>query len=506
MRMAPRFLFMAIEDSQSAASIVGEGQIETVPHWAEEERKQGMAKGKASAIFYCQSCGYESAKWMGQCPGCRGWNTFVEEPADRLPSGGGAKGIMGHGSRVAPTVLAEVSVREEDRLSTGIGELDRVLGGGIVQGSLTLVGGDPGIGKSTLLLQVCRIVSGQGHSVLYISGEESLTQIKMRADRIGEFSSRMLLLCETNLNDISEVIRSRKPEAVVIDSIQTMYNENVSSAPGSVSQVRESTSVLLQLAKGLGVSVFLVGHVTKEGTVAGPRVLEHMVDSVLYFEGERHASYRILRGVKNRFGSTNEIGVFEMQEQGLREVKNASEYMLGGRPENASGSVVVCTMEGTRPLLVEIQALVCHSSFGIPRRQAIGADLNRVNLLMAVLEKRLGMQLASCDAYVNITGGIKILEPAMDLGVVIAVLSSFKNCALNPRLAAFGEVGLSGEIRGVGMAKQRVAEAERLGFDTCILPYVCGEECRKGQGRAWEEGTMKIIGVKTVQDVMDVLF
>ncbi len=403
-------------------------------------------------------------------------------------------------------MLAEVSVREEDRLSTGIGELDRVLGGGIVQGSLTLVGGDPGIGKSTLLLQVCRNLSGQGHSVLYISGEESLTQIKMRADRIGEFSSRMLLLCETNLNDISEVIRSRKPEAVVIDSIQTMYNENVSSAPGSVSQVRESTSVLLQLAKGLGVSVFLVGHVTKEGTVAGPRVLEHMVDSVLYFEGERHASYRILRGVKNRFGSTNEIGVFEMQEQGLREVKNASEYMLGGRPENASGSVVVCTMEGTRPLLVEIQALVCHSSFGIPRRQAIGADLNRVNLLMAVLEKRLGMQLASCDAYVNITGGIKILEPAMDLGVVIAVLSSFKNCALNPRLAAFGEVGLSGEIRGVGMAKQRVAEAERLGFDTCILPYVCGEECRKGQGRAWEEGTMKIIGVKTVQDVMDVLF
>ncbi len=368
------------------------------------------------------------------------------------------------------------------------------------------MGGDPGIGKSTLLLQVCRNLSGQGHSVLYISGEESLTQIKMRADRIGEFSSRMLLLCETNLNDISEVIRSRKPEAVVIDSIQTMYNENVSSAPGSVSQVRESTSVLLQLAKGLGVSVFLVGHVTKEGTVAGPRVLEHMVDSVLYFEGERHASYRILRGVKNRFGSTNEIGVFEMQEQGLREVKNASEYMLGGRPENASGSVVVCTMEGTRPLLVEIQALVCHSSFGIPRRQAIGADLNRVNLLMAVLEKRLGMQLASCDAYVNITGGIKILEPAMDLGVVIAVLSSFKNCALNPRLAAFGEVGLSGEIRGVGMAKQRVAEAERLGFDTCILPYVCGEECRKGQGRAWEEGTMKIIGVKTVQDVMDVLF
>ena len=317
MRMAPRFLFMAIEDSQSAASIVGEGQIETMPHWAEEERKQGMAKGKASAIFYCQSCGYESAKWMGQCPGCREWNTFVEEPADRLPSGGGAKGIMGHGSRVAPTVLAEVSVREEDRLSTGIGELDRVLGGGIVQGSLTLVGGDPGIGKSTLLLQVCRNLSGQGHSVLYISGEESLVQIKMRADRIGEFSEKMLLLCETNLADIAEIIRSDPPEAVVIDSIQTMYNENVSAAPGAVSQVRESTAVLLQLAKGLGVSVLIVGHVTKEGTVAGPRVLEHMVDAVLYFEGDGHASYRILRGVKNRFGSTNEIGVFEMRQAGL---------------------------------------------------------------------------------------------------------------------------------------------------------------------------------------------
>ena len=464
-----------------------------------------MAKGKASTIFYCQSCGYESAKWMGQCPGCREWNTFVEEPVNRTPSAGGAGGLSGRRERAVPTVLAQVTVREEDRLSTGMGELDRVMGGGIVQGSLTLVGGDPGIGKSTLLLQVCRNLSAEGHSVLYISGEESPAQIKMRADRIGEFSPRMLLLCETNLGEISEVIRSQKPEAVVIDSIQTMYNENVSSAPGSVSQVRESTSVLMQLAKGLGVSVFLVGHVTKEGTVAGPRVLEHMVDTVLYFEGERHASYRVLRGVKNRFGSTDEIGVFEMQEQGLKEVQNASEYMLNGRPENASGSVVACTMEGTRPLLVEIQALVCHTSFGIPRRQATGADFNRMNLLMAVLEKRSGMQLAACDAYVNITGGLRILEPAVDLGVVIAVLSSFRNCALNPRLAAFGEVGLSGEIRGVSMAKQRVAEAERLGFDTCILPYVSAEECRRGLGGS-HGGGMKIIGVKTVQDVIDRLF
>ncbi len=465
-----------------------------------------MAKGRASTIFYCQSCGYESAKWMGQCPGCREWNTFVEEPTDRTSlTGGSGGGLSGRRDRPVPTVLAQVAVREEDRLSTGMGELDRVLGGGIVQGSLTLVGGDPGIGKSTLLLQVCRNLSGDGHSVLYISGEESPAQIKMRADRIGEFSSRMLLLCETNLGEIAQVIRSQRPEAVVIDSIQTMYNENVSSAPGSVSQVRESTSVLMQLAKGLGVSVFLVGHVTKEGTVAGPRVLEHMVDTVLYFEGERHASYRILRGVKNRFGSTDEIGVFEMRERGLEEVRNASEYMLNGRPENASGSVVVCTMEGTRPLLVEIQALVCHTSFGIPRRQATGADFNRMNLLMAVLEKRSGMQLAACDAYVNITGGLRILEPAVDLGVVIAVLSSFRNCALNPRLAAFGEVGLSGEIRGVSMAKQRVAEAERLGFDTCILPYVSAEECRRGSGGP-HEGGMKIIGVKTVQDVIDRLF
>ena len=301
------------------------------------------------------------------------------------------------------------------------------------------------------------------------------------------------LLCETNLDVISGIIQDRRPEVVVIDSIQTMYNENVSAAPGSVSQVRESTGILLQLAKGLGVSVLIVGHVTKEGTVAGPRVLEHMVDTVLYFEGDRHASYRILRGVKNRFGSTNEIGVFEMREQGLEEVMNASEYMLSGRPENASGSVVACTMEGTRPLLVEIQALICHSSFGIPRRQATGTDLNRVNLLMAVLEKRSGIQMASCDAYVNITGGMKILEPAIDLGIVLAILSSFRNAALNPRLIAFGEVGLSGEVRAVSMARQRVAEAEKLGFEVCVLPWVCAQDCGKN-------GKIKLLGVRTVQE------
>ncbi|MCH5343034.1 MAG: DNA repair protein RadA [Acetatifactor sp.] len=457
-----------------------------------------MAKGKNTTIFYCQSCGYESSKWMGQCPGCREWNTFVEETVSKAELknvGGQLKRLT---EKTEPCVLSEVAIAKEDKVLTGIEELDRVLGGGIVQGSLTLVGGDPGIGKSTLLLQVCHRLSETGHKVLYISGEESQVQIKMRADRIGSFSSNMLLLCETRLDAVAEVIRQEKPEAVIIDSIQTMYNEEVSAAPGSVSQVRESTGVLLQLAKGLGVSVFIVGHVTKEGTVAGPRVLEHMVDTVLYFEGDRHASYRVLRGVKNRFGSTNEIGVFEMQERGLVEVRNPSEYMLNGRPENASGSVVACTMEGTRPLLIEIQALVCYSNFGIPRRQTTGTDLNRVNLLMAVLEKRCGVQLSGCDAYVNITGGMKILEPAIDLGIVLAILSSFRNHPLSPKLIAFGEVGLSGEVRSVSMAKQRAAEAEKLGFDTCVVPYVCAEECKKNS-------KIKVLGVRNIQEAMELL-
>ncbi len=458
-----------------------------------------MAKGKAMTVFYCQNCGHESTKWLGQCPGCREWNTFVEETvnkADLKSIGMPSKRMT---DRAEPCILADITIQKEDKLLTGIAELDRVLGGGIVQGSLTLVGGDPGIGKSTLLLQVCRQISQAGHKVLYISGEESQVQIKMRADRIGKFSDNMFLLCETGLDAIAEIIRQKKPEVVVIDSIQTMYSDTVSAAPGSVSQVREATATLLQLAKGLLVSVFIVGHVTKEGTVAGPRVLEHMVDTVLYFEGDRHASYRILRGVKNRFGSTNEIGVFEMREQGLIEVQNPSEYMLNGRPENASGSVVSCSMEGTRPLLIEIQALVCHSNFGIPRRQTTGTDFNRVNLLMAVLEKRSGIQLSGCDAYVNITGGMRIMEPAIDLGIVLALLSSFRNQALDSKLIAFGEVGLSGEVRAVSMAKQRVAEAEKLGFEVCILPYVCMGECKK-------EGRIKLVGVKTLQDVIDYLF
>lgn len=459
-----------------------------------------MAKGKMTSIFFCQSCGHESAKWMGQCPACKAWNTMVEETVERagLKAGGGSTRRQSDMAR--PCVLSEVTIREQDKVLTGLGELDRVLGGGIVQGSMTLVGGDPGIGKSTLLLQVCQKISAAGRQVLYVSGEESPVQIKMRADRIGSFPGNMLLLCETSLDVIAETIRKSKPEIVIIDSIQTMYSESVTSSPGSVSQVREATAALLQLAKGLLISVFIVGHVTKEGTVAGPRVLEHMVDTVLYFEGDRHASYRILRGVKNRFGSTNEIGVFEMRESGLAEVKNPSEYMLSGRPENASGSVVTCSMEGTRPLLIEIQGLVCHSNFGIPRRQTTGTDFNRVNLLMAVLEKRSGVQLSGCDAYVNITGGLKIAEPAIDLAIVLAIVSSFRNKALPAKLIAFGEVGLSGEVRAVSQAAQRVAEAEKLGFEICLLPQGNLRDCRPeklGLGR------MKVIGISSVGDALD---
>ena len=456
-----------------------------------------MAKGKSATIFFCQNCGYESAKWMGQCPGCHQWNTFVEETISTAGKGksGAIRSAQTPGK---PVSLKEISLEDEDRLTTHSGELDRVLGGGLVRGSLTLVGGDPGIGKSTLLLQVCRMLAADGREVLYVSGEESLKQIKLRANRIGEFNEHLKLLCETSLGTIEETIRHTKPDVVVIDSIQTMYQESISSAPGSISQVREATGVLLQLAKGLNISVFIVGHVTKEGTVAGPRVLEHMVDTVLYFEGDRHASYRILRGVKNRFGSTNEIGVFEMAAEGLREVENPSEFMLSGKPEHASGSVVVCSMEGTRPMLVEIQALVCHSSFGIPRRQTTGTDFNRVNLLIAVLEKRLGLQMGNCDAYVNIAGGIRLQEPAVDLGIVMALVSSFKNRSIDDKMIVFGEVGLSGEVRGVGMVQARVQEAKKLGFTSCVIPKVCMEAVKDITG-------IKVIGAGNVADAIDLL-
>lgn len=424
---------------------------------------------KAKSVFFCQSCGYESSKWMGQCPGCREWNTFVEEV---MMSTGGTKKKMYTGKTEEPTLLSKVNSESSLRISTEIAEFDRVLGGGIVPGSMVLVGGDPGIGKSTLLLQMCLLLSSKKHKILYISGEESLQQIKIRADRLGEFEGDLLMLCETDLETIQAVIERTRPELVVIDSIQTMCKGDVSSAPGSVSQVRESTGVFMKIAKTLGITVFIVGHVTKEGVVAGPRVLEHMVDTVLYFEGERHAVYRILRSVKNRFGSTNEIGVFEMGQQGLTEVLNPSQYLLDGRPEGAAGSVVACLMEGTRPVMVEVQALVCRTNFNMPRRTAAGMDYNRVNLLMAVVEKRLGMSLANWDAYINIAGGMKLNAPALDLAVVAAIISSYKDLPMDDSTVFLGEVGLAGEVRGVSMAAQCVQEAKKLGFKRCILPKV----------------------------------
>ena len=452
-----------------------------------------MAKAKKS-IYFCQNCGHEESKWLGQCPMCREWNTFVEEKVT-VSKGTAAKNTVREAEVVT---LSSVSTDQEDRMQTEIEELDRVLGGGVVPGSLVLVGGDPGIGKSTLLLQVCKRLSDQGRKVLYISGEESLKQIKLRANRMGTFSDHLLLLCETNLETIRQVIEREHPAVAVIDSIQTMYSEEVTAAPGSVSQVREATNTLMQIAKGLNITIFIVGHVTKEGTVAGPRVLEHMVDTVLYFEGDRHASYRILRGVKNRFGSTNEIGVFEMRETGLEEVPNPSEYMLNGRPEDASGSVVACSMEGTRPILMEIQALVCRSNFGMPRRTAAGTDYNRVNLLMAVLEKRVGLPLSNYDAYINIVGGIRMNEPAIDLGIVMAIVSSYKNQSISPGMIVFGEVGLSGEVRAVSMPEQRVAEARKLGFKTCIMPQVSKDMLKKVEG-------IEVIGVKSVNQAMNLI-
>ncbi len=455
-----------------------------------------MAKAKTTA-FFCKECGYESAKWVGQCPACRQWNTMVEEPV-------GKKSVSSPSGRQTPLIksrparLSEISIEEKDRVGTGFGELDRVLGGGVVAGSLVLVGGDPGIGKSTLLLQVCGKLSGVGQKVLYISGEESLKQIKLRANRIGAMAGDLKFLCETSLDHIQDTIMEEKPDVVIIDSIQTMYREEISSAPGSVSQVRESTNLLMQIAKGEGITIFIVGHVTKEGVVAGPRVLEHMVDTVLYFEGDRHASYRILRGVKNRFGSTNEIGVFEMREQGLVEVENPSEFMLDGRPKGASGAVVACAMEGTRPILLEVQALVTQTNLGIPRRTAAGTDYNRVNLLMAVLEKRCRYEMSRYDAYVNIAGGMKMNEPALDLAIILALVSSLKDRAVDEKTIVFGEVGLSGEVRAVSMAEQRVNEAAKLGFETCILPGICVDKMK-------DTGKIRMIGVRNVREAIGIL-
>ncbi len=456
-----------------------------------------MAKGKQKTTFFCKECGFESPKWLGQCPGCKEWDSFVEEPVVKTAAGRSVT-VTEHRE---PSKLSEVVTNDEVRTLTGIGELDRVLGGGIVTGSLVLVGGDPGIGKSTLLLQMCKQLAEAGKDVLYVSGEESVKQIKMRADRLGTFQKELFLLSETDLDIVTEVIGRKKPEIVIIDSIQTMYREEIGSAPGSVSQVRETTSTLMRLAKSLPVSIFIVGHVTKEGVVAGPRVLEHMVDTVLYFEGDGGASYRFLRGVKNRFGSTDEIGVFEMRGNGLVEVPNPSEYMLAGKPKQAPGSIVVCSIEGTRPILIEVQALVCQTNFNMPRRTSTGTDYNRVNLLMAVIEKRMGVRMGDCDAYINVAGGMRIHEPALDLGIILALLTSYRNQSLDDETICFGEVGLAGEVRAVNMAEQRVLEAAKLGFKRCILPKV---NCRQLALTKEQTRGLELVGIESIHELLEV--
>ncbi len=453
-----------------------------------------MSKDK-STVFFCKECGYETTKWSGFCPACKTPNSLVEAPKSSLP-GRPQGGLSRPGNRPLPVRLSEITADAAERLSTGFPELDRVLGGGLLPGSLVLTGGDPGIGKSTLLLQICRQMAEKGSRVLYVSGEESLKQLKLRADRIGPFSGEMLFLCETDLEQILAILQDQKPDVCVIDSIQTMYAPSAASAPGSVTQVRECTNLILNRAKGLGISVFIVGHVTKDGAVAGPKLLEHMVDTVLYFEGDRHAAYRILRGVKNRFGASGEIAVFEMLSSGLKEIPNPSAYMLSGRPENAPGSVISCVMEGTRPLLLEVQALLTRSNYGQGRRTATGADYNRVSLLLAVIEKQLGIPLSDCDAFVNITGGLRAADPALDLAMVLALYSSHRNLPVPSQLMVFGEIGLAGEVRSVSLAKERVQEAARLGFTACLLPKSSLTSDLNARG-------MKLIGVSNISEAIN---
>ena len=435
---------------------------------------------KNSYVYFCSECGYESSKWMGQCPGCRAWNTFVEEKVTTT------KGkSMKTGSSVdtgkSPSTLSEISTEEEERLQIGIGELDRVLGGGAVAGSLVLVSGAPGIGKSTLLLQICNSLC-TGRTVLYVSGEESENQLKLRAERIGVAPDSLYILSEIRMSDILESVEAVKPDILIIDSIQTLYDEQNDSAPGSVSQVKDCTMSLLQLSKSSGITVFVVGHINKDGNIAGPKVLEHMVDCVLYFEGDPNTSYRLLRAAKNRFGSTNEIGVFEMVDSGLAEVPNPSQMLLEGRPQGASGTCVACVMEGTRPVLAEVQALVTKTSFQVPRRAADGFDYNRAMLLMAVMEKRAGMKLNLFDAYINVIGGLRLDEPGADLPVVLAIASSYRDSAIPDDLVAIGELGLTGEIRTVSQMNQRLAEAARLGFRKAIIPKYGSEKLEIPEG------------------------
>ena len=450
---------------------------------------------KAKTYFFCSECGYESAKWTGQCPSCKSWNTMVEAPQASSRETRGASAAV---SLEKPVRLSEIKTGGDERIRTGIEEFDRVLGGGIVRGSLTLIGGDPGIGKSTLLLQVLRTLADMDIDVLYISGEESKAQIKLRADRLGDFKKDMTLYCETNLEAVIDVIRDAKPQVAVVDSIQTMYSGNIDSAPGSVSQVREATSLLMRAAKETGCSIFIVGHVTKEGVIAGPRMLEHMVDASLYFEGDRFASYRILRAVKNRFGATNEAGIFEMRNEGLVQVANPSEYLITGRPEDSPGSVITCSMEGTRPMMIEIQALLARTNYSYPKRTAAGMDFSRINILSAVMENRMGLQLDKFDIYINIAGGLRLREPSMDLAIVAAILSGYKNVPVSGQTVVLGEVGLAGEVRAVNMIEQRISEAKKLGFLNCIIPKSNVKTASKIKG-------IEITGVSSVKELYNKL-
>ncbi len=454
-----------------------------------------MARKSSKTMFVCQACGYESAKWLGRCTECGGWDTFAE--ALRKPAVRGAKSMAAKGN--TPVPIDAVEIVDEERLSTGIDEFDRVLGGGLVAGTLVLIGGDPGIGKSTLMLQALHGIASAGHKVLYISGEESVRQLRLRSRRLGTASPTLLVVSEIDIDAVMVMVENETPDVLVVDSIQTMFSPQITSAPGSVSQVRESTMQLMQMAKRTGIPTFLVGHVTKEGAIAGPRLLEHMVDTVLYFEGDRNHVFRILRAVKNRFGSTNEIGVFEMKAQGLCQVANPSAVFLSERPENAAGSVVTASIEGTRPILVELQALASSTNLGTPRRTILGLDPNRVALLVAVMEKQLGMHLMGHDIFMNVAGGVKIMEPAVDLGIVSAIASSFLDRPIGKATLAIGEVGLAGEVRAVGNLDIRIMEAKKMGFSRCVVP--------KGSlKRLPRLADIQLEGVNTVGEAMQTLF
>lgn len=454
-------------------------------------------KKTSKTIYCCQACGYQAPKWMGKCPDCGKWHTFVEETRSFSPAQGKHRGLSGPHAKPVP--IDSIEIEDEKRILTGVGEFDRVLGGGLVPGTLILIGGDPGIGKSTIMLQALHGIANNGHKVLYVSGEESIRQMKIRSKRLSVLSSNLLVVSEIDIESIMSMIETVLPEVLVIDSIQTMFNADLSSAPGSVGQVRESTMRLMLAAKKTDIPIFLIGHVTKDGAIAGPKLLEHMVDTVLYFEGDRNHMFRILRAVKNRFGSTNEIGVFEMNEKGLREVSNPSAVFLSERPESASGSVVTASMEGTRPILIELQALACSTNFGTPRRTILGIDHNRVALLVAVMEKKLGMHLMGQDIFINVAGGVKVDEPAIDMGIIAAIASSFLDRSIQDRVLVLGEVGLTGEVRAISHVDVRIVEAEKMGFTKFLVPDGNLKQMTL-------KNSMEIVGIKTVSEAMEILF